>query len=135
MPRTVTYHLVHLQTGTIANAATATMVRPGIIVGVKCCLAGVGGAATGYICTSAELNNASQANGDTNNPPREVVLFTHQTEFPNASNVACIAIGISPYVPMRVSVKIGDTISASQAQVGTAPATSRTHLDIYVLED
>lgn len=135
MARTVLYHLVHLQTGTIANAANAQILRGGRLVGIRASVAGIGGAATGYVATSLELNNTAQANGDTNNPPRETVLFTHQSQWANATGAAQQASGISPYVPCNVPLQIGDTISASQVQTGTAPATLRTHIDAYVLED
>lgn len=135
MARTVLYHLTHLQTGTVANAASSTVLRGGRIVGIRMNIAGVGGAGTGYVASSLELNNTAQANGDTNNPPRETILFSHQSMWPNASGQAQNAFGISPYVPMNVPVQVGDTLSASQVQTGTAPTTLRTHVDVYVLED
>lgn len=135
MARTVLYHLTHISTGTLANCASAAVVRSGRVIGVKISGGGVGGAGVGYLSVTAEHNNISQANGDTNNPPRETVLAHKCIQFGNGTVTANILSGNSEYTPMSVPVKIGDTLSVSQVQTGTAPGSTKMYCDFYVAED
>lgn len=122
----VNYHLFHVNTGTIAGAATATVLNKGRLVGARICVALLGAAGSpGYINISLEHNNTAQANADTNNPPRITVLATHLV----ASTVSTGTSVNSGFIPLDRSLQVGDLISASQVQTGTAPTNVRVSID------
>lgn len=131
MPRTVTYHLRANQLVTLAGAAQAQIVRSGRITGVQLNASGTGGAGSGFAAISADLNNPSQAFGDTNNPPRESFLAGILWAVPNAGTGQLTG----PYIPLSVPVTSGDIVSLGQVISGTAPAAFRAGADIYVMEN
>lgn len=132
--RSILYHLVTVQTGTLPGAATIQVIRPCRAYGIKFNCHGVGGAATGRLSFTLEMNNSAQANGDTNNPPRETVLASHAVTFIATSPANGAASGTSPWIPVNVALKPGDILSLNQVQTGTAPASASTSCDVYCTE-
>lgn len=126
--RTVTYHLHSAQTGTLPGAASATIIRKGKIVGARLGSSLGGGAAGGYYSITLE-NQTGQANGDTNNPPREVVLAALNPAVGSGS-----VTSTQVFVPLEVPVEPGDILSLNIVQTGTAAGTARHQIDVFVME-
>lgn len=126
----VNYHLFHIATGTIAGAAAATILNKSRLVGYKINATPTGGAGGGFLSITLEHNNSSQANGETNNPPRQTVLGTHtitipQTTFVNTS---------TGFIPFDRPLQVGDQLVMSQVQTGIAPTANKVSVDLYVME-
>lgn len=134
MPRSVCYHLSSAQTGTLPGAATIQVIRPARIYGVHFSQSALGGGGNGRHSITLELNNSAQANGDTNNPPRETVLASHQSTFIGGAVTSGVASGQGPYIPLSVPIKSGDILSLNIVQTGTAPASCNTIVDVFCTE-
>ena len=134
MARSICYQLVHVQTGTAAGSATAQVLKNCRAYGVQFTTTGSGGASSGRLSQTVEINNSAQANGDTNNAQRETILAGHVTTFVGTSTVSGMCGGVSPIIPVSVPLKVGDVLSANQVQTGTAPTSANTVIRVYCIE-
>lgn len=133
--RTVMYNLVTTQTGTAAGAASLTIKQPGRIIGCLITQSGVGGASTGNHTASVELNNTAQANGETTDAPREVILASAHAQWAAGTGAAQSGSnGGGGYIPLSVPVKAADTLALSIVQTGTAPGSAKTIARVWVQE-